>query len=413
MNMDQFITNQQHCGKLQLEEGSFSLNQAAALQKLQCHRVNDVTFPYWKLLQAGAVLEAERVNFKVKTRGIHIEIEFRKELPGLASFCNELPCDDMLLEALKSSAMAISSGGGNAVWTLEKPQQSTRETAILESGTYQSSTMKIERARHQTEQYNRLSLRHQWSAEGSFWTQLKTLLQLRHKVQASLTQKTDFYPVLTYHSGRLWVLPALEPHSPDRTYSGGWAGKELFYAIDRGDNPDRFLTEGLYGSAYDHIFVCNSQGQSMGSFATPYDKDEAIRDLRRLVIETDHSLESSQFHDINLGPMYASPIRSTRSRFSRACPAFYCSEALMTCLETKREHGWIGIVDRGLLVQVVEADFGLPGALLLVGRGNLKMDIGGTSVVQDEAWKRLLAAQRIKSQERLSFLKRADAEEGP
>ena len=85
----------------------------------------------------------------------------------------------------------------------------------------------------------------------------------------------------------------------------------------------------------------------------------------------------------------------------------------MTCLETKREHGWIGIVDRGLLVQVVEADFGLPGALLLVGRGNLKMDIGGTSVVQDEAWKRLLAAQRIKSQERLSFLKRADAEEGP
>ena len=119
--MDQYIDTQRHEGKLQLEDGAFKLDARAAFEKMRAHRVDDETFPYWKFLQFAVVQNAMRVDFSLSRSSITMIVQTTTAAPKLSDFCNQLPCDDPLLEALKSCALALSSDGGTVEWLREGP----------------------------------------------------------------------------------------------------------------------------------------------------------------------------------------------------------------------------------------------------------------------------------------------------
>lgn len=369
--------------------GFFTLDAGSAARKLADLRSRDPLFPYWKCLQAAAVLGARKVSVKVGRSSTDMVIFSDSELPDPREFCNTIPAHDHVLEPLQSAALALASEiDGRVSWSVNS------KAAVLSSNAYQFMEPANSLGGHQ------LALHHQWSGGG--FRELLRGSRRRLEILHGLQRRAPFLPVEFELEGRIDRLSLggiLLGQNPESAYA-------VFYRACEADDPERFLTESFPPNAFRD--VAQMSGGQAELKTDPTSTLSTVLGLEGLP----HRKMSFQVGKsaIEIDGMVAAPFELPSERIAvswtsgkRRGPAYYCKEAMALGVERTGECG-IGVVDRGVLLGVWPTPLGVPATLVVIPRGHLKVDLGGSTLVDNALWQKTQRDVAARTQARLSLL---------
>lgn len=414
--MDQFI---QQLGMPE-SEGSFTMHPVAAFEKMKDRRSSDEIFPYWKFLQASFVRQAGLVKFKMTSSAVTLQAYSAEPFPALDEFCEGLPNNDPLLEPLRSAALSLRSDtAATGYWFQDGPEgpNGPLDLRVLDNGEYLDHAAALVAPRDsRCAGYYRLVLSHTWREPGGMLARTMANLRRRSRVAKSFARRAKFFPIPLMEGTMALQRPVVDDMVPSKAFdrdglflTPGYSNLPAILAHKSCPEnlAGRFLAEPLVALRLESVVgvrngktellrqaraelpACGIQLLLLGLDArgtvTEIPSSKHIADRFR---DTKSQVELPQ-SNIELSMSFYKG-RYAKRESGRA----FLTQETIFIPQWAEGHGWICIIDRGVVLGVVEADIGVDGAMAVRGRGSLKVDLSGGNIVQDEEWSRFLAETR-------------------
>ena len=395
--MDQFIGALSDDGE-NLAEGHITLDASRAFELLRDKRMDDCSYPYWKFLQGTVAYGANEVQVSLGRTKVHLEAYSDHQPPDLKEICDGLPEGNSVLEAFRSSALALRAvSKDEGAWFSEDSSRGRLRIQHLREGRYfdDGSGFGLPVWSESQKSRYRLGLIHKWGTEGSFFKRLFGQLRRRTDVGWHLSKRVPFFPLVLCKGGRDMQSSILEDQLPLEVISFSDSGEDssakhrpavLAYELTGDASPARFLTEPLCNRY--QVVVNNTDVHRLDLSKFP--KKQIVPVLLLNLGEGEpqgNGIFPKEFKAEFIGQESTDPDLWGYPH--------YCKEAIFVP-QLGKGTARLGVLDRGVLLSVIELDLGVPGAFVLVDRGDMKVDLGGAEIVQDEIFEKCVLRVREK-----------------
>jgi hypothetical protein len=389
----------------------------------------EITQPYLQFLQASCIAKVDFVRVKIGSSSISMEAYSTQGCSSPETFCKPATVGEPGTDVLGDAAQILSRVGSEdlVLWALERASEKTVEGYQLEQSTYTDIPSQLaqslvpKRARGRKEEY-RLILVHDWKGEGGFLGRVWSNLKRRSEILSVLKEAARFYPVPLLLDAKVGQTPVLEdavlrrktyrPSLSSVIYSHRPA--ILYYQATAADDPQRFISEPL-SDWYDvvltndgsethelpgRVSISTKQHRVHVLIIEPLDQGGVVTQIPRV------GNPQAQGAEMNL-ELFPEQMEvdfySNNRHFTVKGQAFYSREAILIPQKAEGD-GWIYVAHRGLVIEAVSVDLGIPGAVVVKGIDVLNVDDQG-AIVKDAEWESFV----LEAREKLSLILRNGA----